>query len=836
MIGPRMRVAALTLIAALVCAVPVTITAVDQDPDATMLAQQARAKLDAAAADFRASRYDAAQHNSATAHVIAERIGHVGLRGRASYYLGLVDDRRGRSAEALKHFDAAVADLTAADDPMLSSALLEAMSARNVHPVTGADQYRRALEVAERSANKVRVGAVLHQWGDQLFVFSKHEAALEKYEAAASVFASVDAMDDAGTVYNSLGRLYRRHGQLETALAFQKRALRIHENSTRPIMRMQSNNAVGVTLQALGRHREARPYLERALAIAREAKNVRMEDFVAGNLSSTLLNEGAFDAVAVLLEGVIARKLDAYPSLRYYNLAEAYREVGQLDRALDAANQSIATCGERADLACVDALHIRSKVRLARNERSLALDDLEQALQLVEDARTRLIPADFFKQRFGQSATALFGSAIELQLAASRTAEALDTAEQARGRAFMDLLASQDMSPPASYGTTGTTAATLRSEYTAPSPKSDALVAIAARLRSTLLLYWVANDRLFIWTVQPGGRINATTVQVRESRLAELVTATGQFGSAATSTVWRSLYDLLIKPVRHQLPDEPGSLVTVVPHGPLSMLSFAALQDQRSRHLIEDYTLHYVPAAGILQFTESRLRRTASAQSTLVVADPKLPRRSSLDRPLLALPGAREEARAIARLAPRRSVMTLEGDAADEASVREHVGGKHVIHFATHVIVSDAEPLKSFLALASTGASAAQDGILTAQEVYGLRLEADLVLLSACRSGGGRLTGDGMTTFARAFIYAGTPSLITSVWDVADESSSHLVPEFYRHWRNGASKASALRTAQLDFLKKLRAGTFMIETAAGAVLLPEHPALWAGFTLIGEPN
>jgi CHAT domain-containing protein len=74
---------------------------------------------------------------------------------------------------------------------------------------------------------------------------------------------------------------------------------------------------------------------------------------------------------------------------------------------------------------------------------------------------------------------------------------------------------------------------------------------------------------------------------------------------------------------------------------------------------------------------------------------------------------------------------------------------------------------------------------------------ADLVVLSACRSGDGRVTGDGVATFARAFIYAGAPSVVVSLWDVADEPTSRLLPDFYRAWFGGQSKARALRAAQL---------------------------------------
>jgi CHAT domain-containing protein len=125
------------------------------------------------------------------------------------------------------------------------------------------------------------------------------------------------------------------------------------------------------------------------------------------------------------------------------------------------------------------------------------------------------------------------------------------------------------------------------------------------------------------------------------------------------------------------------------------------------------------------------------------------------------------------------------------------------------------------------------DGLLTAREIYGLDLNADLVVLSACRSAGGHVTADGIATFARAFMYAGTPSLVASVWDVADQPANRLLPDFYREWLGGATKARALRTAQL---RLLRAKKLQIDTPLGKIVLPQHPVFWAGFVLFGEPE
>jgi CHAT domain-containing protein len=220
----------------------------------------------------------------------------------------------------------------------------------------------------------------------------------------------------------------------------------------------------------------------------------------------------------------------------------------------------------------------------------------------------------------------------------------------------------------------------------------------------------------------------------------------------------------------------------------------------------------------------------------LFIADPLIPVRSTLDRPLSRLPGARAEVAAITRLVAQPRVTLLQDAIATETGVRAALPEKAVLHFATHAIVRDDDPLASFLVLGPAAGGAAADGFLTAQEIYSWRLNAGLIVLSACRSAGGRVTGDGVATFARAFIYAGTPTLVASLWDVADEPTTRLVPGFYRNWLGGQTKARALRAAQLQLLDDLRAGRVRLDTPAGLVTLPAHPAYWAGFALIGEPD
>jgi CHAT domain-containing protein len=235
-------------------------------------------------------------------------------------------------------------------------------------------------------------------------------------------------------------------------------------------------------------------------------------------------------------------------------------------------------------------------------------------------------------------------------------------------------------------------------------------------------------------------------------------------------------------------------------------------------------------------FVGDSQQRRRDASTMLMVSDPVTTAPSPLDAPLPRLPGAADEARAITSQVKSAGVVSLGGAAATEAAVRSQVEARSILHFAAHTVVKDNDPFASYVALARSDGGEESDGVLTAREVYGLNLAADLVVLSACRSAGGVVSGDGVAAFARAFIYAGTASLIASVWEVADQPSNQLLPAFYQSWRGGATKAAALRRAQLQLLADLRRGSVRVTTPIGPVVVPPHPVFWAGFMLFGEPE
>jgi tetratricopeptide (TPR) repeat protein len=264
----------------------------------------------------------------------------------------------------------------------------------------------------------------------------------------------------------------------------------------------------------------------------------------------------------------------------------------------------------------------------------------------------------------------------------------------------------------------------------------------------------------------------------------------------------RKLYDLLIAPVAALLPSSSGYL-TIVPYGPLHKLPFHALYDG-SQFLVEHFQINYLPASNILLHLHapSREKMLASTKPSLVFG---YSQNGHLQRAL-------DEARTLTELLGARCY--LERDATI-ARLIEEAPGSPIIHLATHGHSRMDAPNFSSVRLA--------DGQLTALDVFNLNLEGcELVTLSGCETGLSLSSGgDEQIGLGRAFLAAGVPSLVTSLWPVEDNATNELMKSFYEHLLRGEGKVQALRAAQCSLLH----GTSSAYT---------HPYFWAAFRLVGE--
>jgi CHAT domain-containing protein len=193
------------------------------------------------------------------------------------------------------------------------------------------------------------------------------------------------------------------------------------------------------------------------------------------------------------------------------------------------------------------------------------------------------------------------------------------------------------------------------------------------------------------------------------------------------------------------------------------------------------------------------------------------------DGALSRLPGTRREANAISLLVEKESLLkALDFDASRDTAFSAQMGQYRYIHFATHGLLNPVHPELSGIVLALFDKDGQpQRGFLSLTDVFNLKLNADLVVLSACQTGLGKeVKGEGLVGLSRGFIYAGSKSLVTSLWKVDDFNTSELLANFYQAMiKNGKRPAEALRQAQISVWKKKPSS---------------HPFYWAGFTFQGE--
>jgi len=251
--------------------------------------------------------------------------------------------------------------------------------------------------------------------------------------------------------------------------------------------------------------------------------------------------------------------------------------------------------------------------------------------------------------------------------------------------------------------------------------------------------------------------------------------------------------------------------LVLVPHGVLHYVPFAALRSHETgRYLLQDYTLVYAPSGSALRFLHAK--ESAMERRALVIGNPRTP------LPLPALNAAENEAKAVAEMFGTTAHL---GAQANE-SLFYDLGGKFdFVHIAAHGLYDGDNPLFSRIALA---ADDKQDGSLTVHEILSsVDLSGTkLVVLSACQSAiGARTGGDEIVGLTRALLYAGTPNVISTLWNINDAASADLMTDFYRRLTSGSSAAVALRQAQIH----------MLENPAF-----HDPKYWAAFTLNGDPQ
>ncbi|MFQ5680348.1 MAG: CHAT domain-containing protein, partial [Gemmatimonadota bacterium] len=292
-----------------------------------------------------------------------------------------------------------------------------------------------------------------------------------------------------------------------------------------------------------------------------------------------------------------------------------------------------------------------------------------------------------------------------------------------------------------------------------------------------------------------------------------------------TVRVLSRLYQALLKPAIRTGALGGASRLLIVPHGVLAYLPIAALLDPvTGRHVVEDYSVLYLPAASTLVLRGAgEVRGTGSTAAGKRSRRPAIPAASGVQAfaPFpRELPATEREVRVLRSVVPASVAM---GERATEREVRRALGRASAVHVATHGVMNARNPMFSRVELAPGRGTVEDDGRLEVHEVLGLAVRAPLVFLSGCETGRGSAwstefeQGEDYATLDRAFLYAGAEAVVATLWRVEDEGAAAFAEHFYDGVRSKAT-AEALAAAQRTLL---RAGVW------------SSPFYWAAYRVSG---
>ncbi|WP_346291756.1 CHAT domain-containing protein [Sphaerothrix gracilis] len=760
--------------------------------------------------------------------------------------IGLEHYREYQLADAIQAWQQALELYRAASNLLGQSLVANLLAAAHI----GLDQYAVALEFAQSAANFAHQAAdvsleaeALGNQGIAYRALGNYSAAIAVYQQALTLMQQQGDRAGEAQLRGLIGNAHESLGDYAAALAAHQQSLEIAQSIGDLPAQIAALGNLGAIYMAEGNSQRAIAYYQASLEIAQTTDDLAGVSHALFNLGGAYHSFENFDQAQThyqqsldIAQQIGQRRLVASSLSGLGLIAE---DIQDYAAAQTYYQQSLAIAQSLNDPRLeASVLNNLGHARLASNQLSDAAASLYSAIALLDSLRTELSDAERISIFDTQAHT--YNLLQQVLVAQGDYGRALEISEQGRARAFAALVADSDRPP---------NLITL-----------EQIKALAKQLNTTLVEYAIIPAEsfkirgkqrgeaaeIYVWVVSPTEEIyfRAVDLAAVNPTLTALVsqsrTAIGARSrlrsirveadeSELTGEPLKALHQLLIEPVADLLPADPEANLVFIPHEILFLVPFAALQTPLDRYLIESHTLSIAPSMQLLHLTQSSLTQNAAQLDphlkALVVGNPEMPSLplslSDTFQPLAPLPGAEQEAIAIAQLLKTNALL---GEMATETRVAAQMEQAPLIHLATHGLLDLNLPTADFTQLQNPGAialapSTTADGWLTSPEIAALDLEADLVVLSACDTGLGEITGDGVVGLARSLLGAGAKSTVVSLWAVPDAPTAELMVAFYQQLFAGRGKAHALRQA-------------MLHTKANH----PNPRDWAAFVLIGNPG
>jgi CHAT domain-containing protein len=737
--------------------------------------------------------------------------------------MGIVSEKIGNYKDALSYFSEALSLLSAPDDRPRQAELLNYLG--TFYNALG--DYQRSLRYNQQAlalwraaANRAKEAATLASMSQSYRMVGKSELAFDSLSEAYQAFKeSGDRQGEMNALYY-LGLIYEDGGRHREAIENLKLTLQLARSLGDRVREATALRKIGMIYSLLGDKQNALDNLRQAIALSEAVADPE-------------LRAALFSHIALV-----------YILLENYRLALDY-----LERALSFYR------GTKDNQWISNSLGTIAFVHESQGNIQRALALYREAIKIREEMRTAARLEELQTGVAGQAVN-IYQNAIRLLMRLHQSAQAFDLSERARARNFLDQLSNpridmrkgadshlieqeqtlliqlndlvkrlrEERSQPrvnsVSIQSLEEQLLTKQQEYAhlltrirAVNPEYDSLrsvnpltLAEVQRLLdkdTTLVSYFVTIEQTLAFLITRDS-FQSLVIPVGEQELEKAVISFHDSRSnlnEPSPQILKKLYTKLLTPLKPYL---KSRVIGIIPHGILHYLPFAALNDGQS-FFGDNHTLFYLPSASVLPFIQKK--RKPGEQTLLALAQGQA-------EALPTLEYANQSAEAISKL---YNTTALVNSAATESAFRSRANQSGILFLAAHGTLSQVNPLFSRIVLAPDKEN---DGLLEVHEVYSLDLiKSNLVVLSGCQTQlGERSQGDDFVGLNRAFIYAGTPTVVASLWSVKEKQTSELMYSFFKHLKDGLGKAEALQAAQ----REMRANY-------------PNPYYWAAFVLTGEP-
>ncbi len=741
-------------------------------------------------------------------------------------------------------------------------------------------EFEKALEAGNKSkaifvkklgAKHPNVGGVVNNIGRTYSDMKQYDRALEAYQEALAIWEpKLGGKHPYVTQsYFNIGEAYGNLGEFEKAVSWLQRSLTIRRETLG-----EKNVKVSESYNALAKVYASRQQLDTAIEYRQKALIAILENFNDVNVYAnpdTLKSASDLDLLAVLAGKAEDLRLLYEHTRRVENLKMSLETYEHAARLVESIRRGFGTEGSKLQLGALafDVYEQAVNVALKLSEVSKDAAYLSSAFEFAERSKAGVL-LDAISESDARQFSGIPDSLLERESTfRSDLAYYQTQIQKEKGKMSKANKAKVVRWEDAVFDTYQQYAA-LTNDFEKKYPnyhtlkfqtKTVSLAEIQKRIldNKTALLEYVVGDSSVTIFVVTKKKTTAKSIQLHALSV-ELVRQLRrslqnlEVGSYLESSY--SLYRSLIEPVKRDL--NGIRKLTIIPDGILNYLPFEALLTRsvpksstvdfsRLPYLIRDFEISYhlsarlleehvrkenvVNNAGFVGFAPVFAGQSPQKNNAYATAVERVTRSTTGERKQFAeLRESENEVNGIVKLfeSKRRPAKAFLYTTANEAALKSpEIQTYRFVHVATHGMINEDKPNLSALIFAAPetvpsgqGVGVSEDGVLYAGEIYNLKLNADLVVLSACESGLGTVSkGEGILGFTRGFLYAGAQNLLVSLWQVADKSTAELMLEFYRNILKGQSYASALRAAKITMIK---GKTFA------------HPLEWSPFVLTGR--